>query len=609
MVKRGLLLAGVIALFAALLPLSVHADETASSTFSIDVSAAALQVTAPATATIVLDPASSTFFGSTNITVNVATNNATGYTMTMSVPTTDLTHTEITGNNAPIIPTLQSAAPESTFPANAWGYKVLGDNYNPVQLINTNPSWQTDGPTNGTDHIISLAAKVDGVKQAGVYENTLTFNVVANPNAIRDTIVFNKNNENATGTMESQAAYQGVATKLNKNNFTFSGMRFAGWSTTASGTGEGVRYYGDGSTIITDVGNSSKTVTLYAQWTTLPACANPSNCDVDPEHIPSGGTTGTTFQRAYEIAYTAMHKGMYEEQHEGQGDYALVNSWPPNNESYKNFDVRFAMQDMTPEICASVTAVHDDYQALDIRDNKLYHITKMKDGSCWMTQNLDLDLSTEKELTHADTDLGWQTLDLNATWTPSVNTVPMTSEGAPGFVGDYEPRSGDYGDIWVFTSGNNENDTAYYTMQSCMESNNTTKEICNHYHVGNFYNFSAVRPRSYQYHVTTDSICAAGWRLPLQSGDDYKRSLNSEGIDQYGAIRARTSPFYLVRGGLVDPPNVRYIGADAYYWYGSGYSWAIAFKFGATNIGFGSDTSSYPSYAFPHGMNVRCLAR
>ena len=168
MVKRGLLLAGVIALFAALLPLSVHADETASSTFSIDVSDAALQVTAPDTANIILDPASSTFFGSTNITVNVATNNATGYTMTMSVPTTDLTHTEITGNNAPIIPTLQSAAPESTFPVNAWGYKVLGDNYNPVQLTNTNPSWQTDGPTNGTDHIISLAAKVDGVKQAGV---------------------------------------------------------------------------------------------------------------------------------------------------------------------------------------------------------------------------------------------------------------------------------------------------------------------------------------------------------------------------------------------------------------------------------------------------------
>ena len=50
------------------------------------------------------------------------------------------------------------------------------------------------------------------------------------------------------------------------------------------------------------------------------------------------------------------------------------------------------MQEMTSEVCAS-TATGVSAQLKDVRDNKYYWVTKLADGKCWMTQNLDLDLN------------------------------------------------------------------------------------------------------------------------------------------------------------------------------------------------------------------------
>lgn len=634
MVKRGLLLAGVITLFAALLPLSVHADETASSTFSIDVSDAALQVTAPDTANIILDPASSKFFGNTNITVNVATNNMTGYTMTMSVPTTDLAHTEFTGSNAPIIPTLQSAAPESTFPANAWGYKVLGDNYNPVQLTNTNPSWQTDGPTNGTDHIIGLAAKVDGVKHSGTYTNTLTFNVVANPNANKDTISFDKNNENATGSMPDQTIYQDGVSKINPNTFQLSGMQFMGWSTTASGAGTDVKYYGDNTIYISPNPGQNNNVILYAQWAPAgtPTSTNPS------------GVNGTTFARAYEIAYTAMKKGMYEQTSADSTHYETVDSWNTEApESYKGLDVRFAMQDMTPEICTSVTVMHDDYQALDIRDDKLYHITKTMDGNCWMTQNLALDLVHEEndadtKLDHSNTDLGWTNWDENAKWNPSRSFVTDTQ----GFNEPFGVNSLKY-DKYVY---NGSTQDVYNSLEEFKNRVTISPELYSHYATGNYYSWSAAvatNDTSSSFYTTyyndaPDSICPAGWRLPhgLRNGNNDETSVSDYGILLYkegitptnstntsqvsftenGFNLMRNSPLYFVLAGYVPQPSFNspyYIGYVGEYFtntitgHATGYWW---YAFGMT--AYRDGPRLYPhnhTSARMRGQNIRCIAR
>ncbi len=58
------------------------------------------------------------------------------------------------------------------------------------------------------------------------------------------------------------------------------------------------------------------------------------------------------------------------------------------------------MQDMTPELCVA-TPISEDLkspltkQLIDTRDGKAYYVAKLADGNCWMTQNLDLDITAQ----------------------------------------------------------------------------------------------------------------------------------------------------------------------------------------------------------------------
>ena len=51
---------------------------------------------------------------------------------------------------------------------------------------------------------------------------------------------------------------------------------------------------------------------------------------------------------------------------------------------------------------------------------KYYWVAKLADGKCWMTQNLDLDLSTSKALTSADSDVA-------SSWTPGYSTATVAN--------------------------------------------------------------------------------------------------------------------------------------------------------------------------------------
>ena len=53
----------------------------------------------------------------------------------------------------------------------------------------------------------------------------------------------------------------------------------------------------------------------------------------------------------------------------------------------------YAMQDMTTDICSRILAFDDEAKLVDTRDGKTYFVTKARDGKCWMTQNLDLDIT------------------------------------------------------------------------------------------------------------------------------------------------------------------------------------------------------------------------
>ena len=76
---------------------------------------------------------------------------------------------------------------------------------------------------------------------------------------------YNKNSEDATGTMDDQDFTYGVSQQLRANAFTREGYTFIGWNTAADGNGTG---YTDGQSVQNLTSENNATVTLYAQWAT-----------------------------------------------------------------------------------------------------------------------------------------------------------------------------------------------------------------------------------------------------------------------------------------------------------------------------------------------------
>ena len=124
--------------------------------------------------------------------------------------------------------------------------------------------------------------------------------------------------------------------------------------------------------------------------------------------------TGSYFNTTYNIyASSVQPAGSYE----GKVKYLMVH--PHSTGSNIGFDEAFAfsgkerhgfyyaMQDMTAEICNTVDVYDENSQTqlIDIRDNKLYWVAKLQDGHCWMTQNLDFNISSNITLNSNTTDL------------------------------------------------------------------------------------------------------------------------------------------------------------------------------------------------------------
>ena len=266
----------------------------------------------------------------------------------------------------------------------------------------------------------------------------------------------------------------------------------------------------------------------------------------------------------------------------------------------------FKMQDMTPTICKSIdTDGEKGMQLIDVRDDKLYWVAKLKDGNCWMTQNLDLNLIQNKTYTHADTDLGWgpNAFDANATW--SLTTDPNWAENK------YAPYYVDPGDKYVYTSNSDADDIVYDSLSSCVSAGHTD---CEHYHIGNYYNWNAARANG----EGRTSICPAGWRLPDLGGNEYGNLLTSHNIIQdststtyleNGFNGIRKAPLYFVRAGQkgdIDSTDVL-PGVRGAYLYNKTTVFASYMNFNKTTINPIWNNQYFQIQGY--GDSVRCLAR
>lgn len=266
------------------------------------------------------------------------------------------------------------------------------------------------------------------------------------------------------------------------------------------------------------------------------------------------------------------------------------------------------MQEITSELCANTEEGYIK-QLLDSRDNKSYWVAKMKDGNCWMTQNLALDITTAG-LKAADT-------DITADWNSSSRYKPVDTEYAIQLSGSRvygnETRSwnlsGEGKNQWILgapINGKNcDNTTTDFstctkiglvkvdntwsptfeakemvfnvpntnytgqTIYSAVDYDNKTYDA--HYLIGNYYFWNTATAGTGGSITVADqnatgSICPKGWRLPSNSGDStFETLLSAYGItsnasnssDDTNAMPDPTSgiyniagaPLYFVRGG------------------------------------------------------------
>ena len=279
------------------------------------------------------------------------------------------------------------------------------------------------------------------------------------------------------------------------------------------------------------------------------------------------------------------------------------------------------MQEMTPEVCEA-TEVGTVARLTDARDQKQYWVTKLADGNCWMTQNLDLDLTHGTPLTPDDS-------DVSSSWDP-----PRTTE-QPGTITSADTYTDTYSwDLGMYVKSDPDGYSNYcdgvkglsdadctsagwtnVSSMTPMEDGNATDVISGstynaHYLVGNLYQWNAATAGTggtITSAEATDSICPKGWQLPTSNNSNsgsFQALMNAYSIGN-DSTKITQSPLYFNPSGYVYSGSLRFAGNLGYYWSSTAYSstsraYYLAFLSGLVN------PSGYVSRYF--GQSVRCLA-
>ena len=144
------------------------------------------------------------------LTLNVETNNRTGYTATISSSSenTSLVNSNPASTNQ--IPSISSNLNLSDFNANTWGYKLNNSaNYSPIPALSAPISvLQTTNKTNGLDsNTINIGMKLSQNLESGTYSNTLVFSFISNPYTLRAVMMNGPDFNTRVGNLDPNPAY------------------------------------------------------------------------------------------------------------------------------------------------------------------------------------------------------------------------------------------------------------------------------------------------------------------------------------------------------------------------------------------------------------------
>ena len=400
--------------------------------------------------------------------------------------------------------------------------------------------------------------------------------------------------------------------------------------------------------IVTNVGNDSPTIdpAYEDKYVAVPASWTPVASKASGTVSSQTGASFTTTYAAY--TSTTQPAGTYT----GLVRYLLLH----DNQAIP--DPVYFMQDVA--VWKDSLSLNQSIQAIDERDGKKYWVTKLADGNIWMTQNLDLCIGCEgvAALTSENTDISTDATISGAgiygtaggysesngvwTWTPASASITSSikvnysTNTATGWDNQNSaPRSAEGGDTYFYTSGNNDNDKRYDSLDLCKVDH--SEADCLHYSTGNYYNWTAAVASNASGGISTDkaradnSICPRGWRLPSTSATDdvyneFGKLLYSYNIindvagsgnigyaaDGFNSIRI--TPLWFVRGGYIyqrnNYPTLNFASTFGLYWTNtaSNNKAAYALFFNTNSIWLAGTSYGY-DYGRGTGRLLRCLAR
>ena len=321
---------------------------------------------------------------------------------------------------------------------NTWGYSLDNTNYSGVPTIDSpNHIASIDGVNTGTTSsgVISAtipiyyAAKVDTSIPSGSYANSVTYSAVVDGGIVTSaeltSITVDGNTVEQLQLDKTNTIL--VTTNLKTNTYGIPRVYYTGTTENDSD------FYSECTNVLVS-GNTEGYMTIQCE-TTPTAVATGLTLHIVPKGTPSSTNpsemTGDPFcsDGAYSPNTSECEAGEWKW---GSFTVALPDTNAPVFNGIKT------MQEMTPQICADAQE-NDTTMLEDARDGKKYWVAKLKDGNCWMTQNLELDLSTDTPLTS-------ELSDVTSSWTPTSNTYTSAQDGSSS---DYVAQSWDLGKyVW-----------------------------------------------------------------------------------------------------------------------------------------------------------------
>ena len=568
--------------------------------------------------TFSINPTDSAQLSKQSINVNVETNAPGGADLYLSMAnSTNALHLNgDTTSAAPAIKATSSSVAANSLVANTWGYSTDDQTYSAVPTTNSDPALlaAVDGSSVGSNAggvitasiPVYYAASVDTSIPAGSYSNRLAYSAVVDGGIITEATLTKIEIDGAeVDTMQPEVENTlTVTTNLMTN--TYGTPRVYLETTSPAG------YQECGGVVVSRNESGYMTIT----------------CKVTPTQAATG------------VTLHVVPKGSSDDRFCTDGTYTPDTSdceagewkWGSLVVSVPNIaEPLIPMQDMTPELCASWDEGYTT-RMVDARDGKTYWVAKLADGNCWMTQNLDLDLSG-RTLTPTDS-------DVSSSWTFSGSWYSSADQGSTSYsaiqgwdLGEYVKTSPTATTSCTSYSDLSECESQFTEVTSDMtpytEAENEGKDPADnvavsgsnydaHYLVGNYYSWPAATAGSGNEISSsgdaTDSICPTNWRLPLSSSTynetpgSFYYLLNQYGLTSSptsGNNNITTSPLYFVRSGYVSPGyNLNYAGRSGTYWSGRAYSSSYAYYLNFNSSGV-VPSGSHTRYI---GFSVRCVA-